>query len=899
MIRQSRFESDVVLKDGSLAHVRPLKNNDHDQQLLAQFVRELSDESMYFRFLTAAYDRSQVIERLMPKDGRFCIIAEREGKIIGHAAYYMIDQDKAEPGLVISDSYQGKGLGTILLAQLTEAANEQGISIFETYVSPENYRMINLVKNSGFHVEVKVEPGQILLTFPTSLAPEAVERFERREQVATFAAVQKFLYPNAVAVIGASRQRDSIGGQLFHNIISTGFNGPVYPVNPNANFVQSIPAYHSVLDCPGNIDLAVISVPARYVSAVAKECAEKGIKSLVIISAGFSEAGPEGVKLQQELMDICREYGMRVIGPNCMGIINTDANVMLNAQFSQFFPKGGSVGFLSQSGALGIAVIEHANKLGVGLSSFVSVGNKADISGNDLIQFWEQDERTKVILLYLESFGNPKKFSRIARRVGKKKPIIVVKSGRSSAGFRATQSHTGALLASSDAAVDALFRQCGVIRTDTLEDMFDVASLLSTQPLPKGNSVAIITNAGGAGILAADACEAVGLTVPELNADVQYKLRQVLSTGAAVRNPVDMIASATADDYRKAMQTVFNDPNIDSMIVIFVPPLTLREEDVAKVILEETEKAGSDKPVLACFMASRGVPEMLSNGKIKIPAYPFPEEAAKALGKAVEYKRWLEKPEGEVRKVDGRKRAEAASLVSKILKEGRGWLSMEETNTLLGYYGIPVINTYLARTADEAADIAAKMQTKMVVKGTAEGLVHKTEAGAVVLGLEGKNAVYEAAQSILTRLKTSGYKNAGLVIQPMAEGGVEMLVGSTFDPVFGPLVVCGAGGTLVELLKDVSVSLTPVTDTDLEDMLKSLRVYKLLTGLRGGAKYDVASIKDILFRLSCLVEDIPEVVEIDLNPVMVFPEGKGALTLDARIRVGETKPPLPIGAKKR
>ncbi|MEM3267516.1 MAG: acetate--CoA ligase family protein, partial [Conexivisphaerales archaeon] len=296
---------------------------------------------------------------------------------------------------------------------------------------------------------------------------------------------------------------------------------------------------------------------------------------------------------------------------------------------------------------------------------------------------------------------------------------------------------------------------------------------------------------------------------------------------------------------------------------------------------------------------SRGVPEMLSNGKIKIPAYPFPEEAAKALGKAVEYKRWLEKPEGEVRKVDGRKRAEAASLVSKILKEGRGWLSMEETNTLLGYYGIPVINTYVARTADEAADIAAKMQTKMVVKGTAEGLVHKTEAGAVVLGLEGKNAVYEAAQSILSRLKTSGYKNAGLVIQPMAEGGVEMLVGSTFDPVFGPLVVCGAGGTLVELLKDVSVSLTPVTDTDLEDMLKSLRVYKLLTGLRGGAKYDVASIKDILFRLSCLVEDIPEVVEIDLNPVMVFPEGKGALTLDARIRVGETKPPLPIGAKKR
>src|SRR6266498_3809255 len=478
--------------------------------------------------------------------------------------------------------------------------------------------MIQVFRESGFPVDLRYELGEITVEFPTSLSPEALERFERREQTAAIAAMEAFLSPRSVAVIGASRSRGTIGGEVFHNLLVTGFNGPVYPVNPGADVVQSVPAYSTVGDVPGPVDLAVIVVPASLVVEAAHQCGEKGVRALVVISSGFAETGEEGRARQRELLAVCRGFGMRLIGPNCMGLMNVSPDVRLNATFAPTFPPHGRVEFSSQSGALGLAVIDYASSLGLGLSSFVSVGNKADVSGNNLIHYWEADDRTDVILLYLESFGNPRKFARITRQVGKIKPIIAVKSGRSSAGARATSSHTGALIAASDVTVDALFRQAGVIRTDTLAELFDVASLLANQPAPEGGRVGILTNAGGLGILAADACEGYGLEVPPLSTEVRRHLSEFLAPEASVSNPVDMIASATAEDYGRAIGILGAEADVDALIVLFVPPLVTRPEDVAHAIRTAVGALPRTLPVLTVFMSAHGVPEELSGETVRI-----------------------------------------------------------------------------------------------------------------------------------------------------------------------------------------------------------------------------------------------------------------------------------------
>src|SRR6266498_3153488 len=464
--------------------------------------------------------------------------------------------------------------------------------------------MIQVFRESGFPVDLRYELGEITVEFPTSLSPEALERFERREQTAAIAAMEAFLAPRSVAVIGASRSRGTIGGEVFHNLLVTGFNGPVYPVNPGADVVQSVPAYSTVGDVPGPVDLAVIVVPASLVVEAAHQCGEKGVRALVVISSGFAETGEEGRARQRELLAVCRGFGMRLIGPNCMGLMNVSSEVRLNATFAPAFPPHGRVGFSSQSGALGLAVIDYASSLSLGLSSFVAVGNKADISGNDLIHYWEADPETDVILLYLESFGNPRKFARITRRVGRTKPIVAVKSGRSQAGARATSSHTGALLAASDVTVDALFRQAGVIRTDTLAELFDVAKLLATQPAPAGRRVGIVTNAGGPGVLCADACEAEGLAVPPLPAEARRALAEFLPPEAALANPVDTIASASGDDYRRTMGIVARS-GVDALVAIFIPPLVTRPEEVATAIREAADALDGSIPVLSVFMSSR------------------------------------------------------------------------------------------------------------------------------------------------------------------------------------------------------------------------------------------------------------------------------------------------------
>jgi acetyl coenzyme A synthetase (ADP forming)-like protein len=894
--RVNQFETDVVLRDGSLVHVRPVLLE--DRALLISFIEGLSPETFYLRFLHLMKPE-QAVKEMLPSPERYALLGMREEMVIGHAVYANTVPGKADAAVVVADAYQGRGLGTILLGQLTQAAISAGISELEAHVAPENAPMLQVLRELGFPTILKSKPGLIHVTFPASLLPKALARFEQREAVAAVAAMEKFFQPRGIAVIGASRERGSISSELFHNILEAGFQGPVYPVNAKTDVVQSVAAYRSILDCPGPVDLAFLVVPAPAVLSVTRECAQKGVDALVVISAGFAEMNEAGSHLQQELVEICREAGIRLIGPNCMGIINTDPQVSLNGQFSPYEPIPGKIGFLSQSGALGIAIIDYASRLGLGMSTFVSVGNKADISGNDLVQYWESDDNTNLILLYLESFGNPRKFARIARRVSRKKPVIAVKGGRSAAGFRATQSHTGALVATSDVTVDALFRQAGVIRTDVLAEMFDVAALLTTQPVPNGDQVAIITNAGGAGILAADACEDLGLQVPELASDTQVELKSFLSPAAGVRNPVDMVASASAADFARAIRVVAGDPHIDALIVIFIPPMALRPEQVAGEILKAARELDGRIPILSTFMASHGSPEILSDGENRIPSYPFPEAAARALARAVQYGKWLAVPEGNTPDFPNIRREAAAAIVAHALRDGGGWLNPEEIENLLDCYGISLVRTLRAATPKEAGLAAQELGGKVALKAIAPGLVHKTEAGAVRLDLAGKGETEEAAKAMLEKLGSAGLEGTGFIVQPIVGSGIEMLVGVTHDPVFGPIVVCGAGGVLVELLKDVVARITPLTDQDASEMVRSLKTFPLLNGYRGGPRYDVTALEQLILRVGTLVEDIQEIGELDLNPVIVLPEGQGVSLVDARVRVAEALPPLPFGAKKR
>jgi acetyl coenzyme A synthetase (ADP forming)-like protein len=653
-----------------------------------------------------------------------------------------------------------------------------------------------------------------------------------------------------------------------------------------------VPAYASIRDVPGDVELAFITVPAAFVEQVARECGEKGVRGLVVISAGFGETGGDGPARQEALVEVCRAYGMRLIGPNCMGIVNTDPEIRLNGTFATVYPPQGRVGFLSQSGALGIAVMEYATELGLGLSTFVSVGNRADISGNDLIAYWDTDARTEVILLYIESIGDPRRFGHLAREVGRDKPIVVVKSGRSAAGARAAASHTGALLATSDITVDALFRQSGVIRTDTLEEMFDVATLLANQPAPAGDRVAIITNAGGLGILCADTCEANGLHVSPISDATKEHLRAFLPAEASVGNPVDMIASATAEDYQRAIRTVGEDPDVDAVIVIYIPPQAHKAAEIAHAIVRGINDVGGRIPVVTTFMSARGLPADLQGAGTQIPSYAFPEQAAIALAHAAEYGRWRAKPAGQQPTFHDTKPDEAAAVISAGLARGGGWLADDEVERLLGCYAIPLVRSERGATPEEAGRAADKIARPVALKAFGPQIVHKTDLGAVRLGLMGSSQVTAAAREMSTRLAEAGVSAEGFLVQEMVGGGVEMLVGVAHDPLFGPVVACSAGGTAVELVRDVAVRVTPLTDLDAAEMVRALKTFPLLDGFRGAPKADVPALEAVILRVGELVEAHPEIAEMDCNPVMVLETG--ALVVDARVRLRDIPPPPPL-----
>ncbi len=885
---------DVELRDGSTVRVRPVTAA--DAEALAAFLRELSPDDRRYRFF-GTVDPDAAARAMAaatgPDDHGLVALSGVPERVVAHAQYSRPPGGTvAEVAFAVADALQGRGLGTLLLAHLAEHAHAAGVELLDAHVMADNRRMLDVFRRSGFPTIIRNEAGARYVRFPASLSPAAMEVFEARQRTAAEAVVRRVLAPASVAVVGASRARGTVGGEVLHHLRAGGYTGRLYAVNRSAAEVQGMPAHARVADLPEPVDLAVIAVPGAGVLDVARECGESGVRSLVVLSAGFAEVGEAGGRAQRELLEICRATGMRLVGPNCLGVINTDPEARLNATFASDMPPRGNVGMLSQSGGLGIALLERASELGVGLASFVSVGNKADISGNDLLRFWEGDAATEVVLLYLESFGNPRTFARVARRLSRAKPIVAVKSARGAAGARAAGSHTGALVAGSDVAVDALFRQSGVIRAGTMSELFDITSLLSSQPLPGGRRVAILTNAGGPGILCADACEEHGLDVVELPDPVRARLRGIAAREASVLNPVDLLAAATPEEFRAALEELLTCGAVDAVIAIYIQPgLGGVGGEVADVVREVAGRVRPQIPVAIVLMsaADRDATRATDAGSGP-PVYEYPEAAARALARAARYAAWRNAPLGRVVDPPGIRPERAATLLTTAVLAGRDWLTEPEIADLFSCYGIPMVETRTVADPDAAGVAAAELGVPVALKAVAPGIVHKTDLGAVRLGLAGAGAVARAAGEMAEALAARGHRVAAFQVQPMA-GGIEMLVGSSSDPSFGPLVVCGLGGTSAEIHHDVAVRLTPLTDRGAHSMLRELRMFPLLEGYRGAPPCDIGAVEDLVLRVAAMVHTHPQIAELDCNPVAVSPEG--AVVLDARVRVQEPAAPIP------
>jgi len=881
------YDFHVVLRDGGLAHIRPIKPEDADG--LHDMFHRMGRESVYHRFFRHKRDLSEEELRYFTNldyDDRMAFIAEQGGRIIAVGRYDRLEEDTqvAEVAFAVEDGQQGRGIGTQLLTHLTNYARNNGVDAFRAYVLPDNYPMMRVFRGSGFVLRREMGEGVYTVQFPVELTDEAKRASSQHEQQAVAASLLPVFYPRSVAIIGASREEASIGGRVMRNALGAHFSGAVYPVNPNAQAVGSVKAYKSVTEIPDPIDLAVIIVPAHIVLPVVKECAAKGVKGLVVITAGFSEVGEEGTRLETELLDEVRSAGMRMVGPNCMGLLNTDPAVKLDVTFAPVYPPRGNVAMSSQSGALGIAILDYARKLDIGISSFVSMGNKADVSGNDLLLYWEGDPATDVILLYLESFGHPRRFARIARRIGKKKPIVVVKSGRTSAGARAATSHTGAL-ASVEVAVSALFRQAGVIRTDTLEELFEVASLLANQPLPQGRRIGVLTNAGGPGILAADALAAEELELPELSKGLQKILRGHLAVEAAVGNPVDMIASAGPEQYKACLRAMLDSDELDAVIVIYIPTTPGGMAGVKAAVHEAAEEGSNGKTMLAVLMeADAGAAVCSDRDRTNVPTYGFPEPAARALARAVRYAEWRAKPEGTIVEFEDTETEAAQDAVwealARIGPDG-GWLEPQEAEKVLSAFGIRHAASRVAKSRKDAVAAAKEIGGPVVLKVIAPSALHKSDVGGIVLDVDGDEAVGAAFDQVTKAVGDA----EGALVQEYVKGGHEVIVGMTEDPSFGPLVAFGLGGLFVELIGDVAFRIHPLTDIDVDEMIGEVKSARLLEGYRGGRPGDVDALKETLLRLSGLIDELPEIVEFDLNPVKVLEPGSGLVVVDARMRV--------------
>ena len=857
---------DVVLRDGSTLRLRP--PTAEDEGVLISFFEALSPESRYLRFHGATMIGRPTVSVALETDWA------RRGSLLGElvddtatlrpvalATYVRLrDPSRAEVAFAVADELHGRGIGTRLLERLAEHASAVGIEEFVAEVLPGNAAMLRVFDDAGFETTRSLQGGVVEVALRLDAAhPAVVERRDERDHIAVAASLKPFFEPRSVAVIGASPRRGTIGGELFRNILAADFTGAAYPVNRGAEAVGGVPGYGDIADVPVVVDLAVICVPGANVVDATRSALATGVKAICVISAGFAETGAEGRDRQAELLALVRAHGARLIGPNCLGVSSTATR--LNATFARRAAPPGRIGFSSQSGALGLALLEEADERGLGLSSFVSIGNKADVSSNDLLEYWQDDPNTDVVLLYLESFGNPRKFARVASRVARTKPILAMRSGTSRSGARAASSHTAAL-AGSDAAVEALFWQAGVLRARTLEELLDAAVLLSSQPLPRGNRIAVVTNAGGLGILCADACEAAGLSLPPLEPATTAALARVVPAEASSANPVDLLGSATAGTYEVALPIVLADPGIDAVIVLFVPPVVATTADVAAAIASVS--ATADKPILPVVISADGSP---------VGSFTYPESAARALGLAARRAAWLRRPVAEAPHLDRLDHGAAAAVVARVLADtDDAWLDASDLRALLAAYGLPLVGERTATDADAAVSAAEELGYPVVVKTAAAG-AHKTEAGGVHLDLRDEAAVRRACGAV----------NGPVLVQQYVTGGVELLVGAVQDPVFGPLVAFGPGGVYAELIGSTRFALAPLGEIDVDELISSGKAAKLVDGWRGGPAADRAAVADLIHRVGRLAEDFPEVAELDLNPVIARPNG--CIAVDARVRL--------------
>jgi acetyl coenzyme A synthetase (ADP forming)-like protein len=890
----------AVLRDGSVAVLKVADPSDHDA--VQRFFHELSPESRRRRFFTLAEPADELVGRLCDSSNprrAMTLLAIRtvDGvtKPIAMGSYFATGGGSAEAAFAVDDQFHGKGIGTILLERLAAIAVAQGFDRFEAMTLPENAAMLEVFHESGFEIRSKTEQGTIAVQLSLRPTDGTVAAAERRMALATAASLRPVFEPASVAVIGASRTPSSIGHRIVKALADARFKGTIYPINPAASEIEGLRCYPSLAAAPRGIDLAVIAVPRTLVLPVVDECANAGVKSIVVITAGFAETGDEGRALQNELLEKVRGHGMRMVGPNCMGVLNANPAVSMNASFSPLMPASGHVAFSSQSGALGIAILGLAGQRGVGLSTFVSVGNKADVSSNDLLQYWEADPNTSLILLYLESFGNPRRFARLARRIGRVKPIICVKAGRTRAGSRAAGSHTAALMAS-ETAVDALFHQTGVIRAATIDEMFDIAACLDAQPLPPGRRVAIVTNAGGPGILAVDACESAGLEVVPFSEATRQRLAAFLPQEASMTNPVDMVASAGPGEFRQAIEVAATSSDVDALIVIYTP--VDRATSVATIeairdgVVNARTRGATGKPVLACIMGESGGSMQLMAGSEHVPTYLFPENAARALARAASYAEWRNQVPGLLWGFDDVRVDEAREICrAAIASRGDTWLTADETRELLGAFNFPLAASLVARSAADAAAVAHTIGFPVAAKLATRGLSHKTEIGGVRLNLGTDAAVERAFDDLMTAGRALGSEGAvdGVLIQAMVSNGVETMMGVSEDPLFGPLIAFGLGGIHVEILHDVQFRIAPLTDRDADELLHGIHGLPLLKGYRGHAPADCDALRDLLLRISRLVVDVSEIAELDLNPVIALAPGQGCRVVDARVRVRSTR----------
>ena len=861
----AQWEADVVLRDGGTAHLRPIRPQDADR--LRRFHSRLSEETIYFRFFSLLRELSdRDVERFTVVDhlDRVALIATVGEEMIGVVRYERIDDTTAEVAFNIEDAHQGRGLGSVFLEHIAAAARERGISRFVADVLPANSKMLRVFEDAGYVVTHTLDDGIVRLSFDLAPTEDSLAVTSAREHRAEARSVQRLLEPRSVAVVGVSRDGGSLGAATLRHILEGGFTGAVYAVNPHAVEVGGVRSYPSVGDVPGEVDLVVVAVPAEQVDAVVADCSAAGVHGLVVMSAGFADTGDdEGRDRQRRLVAMARGGGMRVVGPTSFGILNTDPAVSLNASLSPQLPPVGRVGLFAQSGALSIALLENVVDRGLGLSSFVSAGNRVDVSGNDVMQFWEQDERTDAVLLYLESLGNPRKFSRIARRLSRRKPVVVVTSGRFG---QPPQGHLVRTSRAPAVAMDALFRQAGAVRVGSIHELFDVGQLLAHQPLPAGSRVAVVGNSDPLMRLAVDACAEAGLAV-----------------SGAPRLLADSAAAVERD-----LGAVFADPDVDSVVAMFVPPLDTPDEQVAQVLADAA--AGAGKTAVGTFVGRVRRPGavLARSGQTAVPSYPTPEDAVRALAAVTTYAQWRATPAGHSLQPPGLDVRRARAVVAELLgDQPEVTLDHAGLTRLLGCYGIELWPVREAPTRTLAVAAAREVGFPVALKTMAPHLRHRSDLGGVRLDIDTAAEMRSAYDAMAARLGPGSQEH--FAVQAMAPTGVACVIGSLEDPLLGPVVSFGLGGVATELLGDVAVVIPPLTDTELSGLVRSVRAAPLLFGHRGTEPVDVGALEDVIARLARLADDVPEVAELSLNPVLAAASGVSVLSAYGRLATPEVR----------